>query len=87
MAETNAEGARPKIGRREKLVIGALLLVVAVFAAAVAVAGMGGAGKVAPEQMKVGDVLFWAIATLVVVSAAGVAFSRNIIYSALSLSP
>lgn len=48
-------------------------------------APLGQAAEGALKKARISDLLFYAFAALTVVSAAGVAFSRNIIYSAFSL--
>ena len=81
MAENN--GQRGEAPRRSEAWLGLALL--AVVGGLLIWAIRGSDAPVQVGVLRPSDVVFWALALLAVVSGAGVAFSSNIIYSALSL--
>lgn len=87
MAETSVP---PKPSRHVEVFLGVVLLVISVafvFAMFVwkVLPGLAPMATMGAELAKPSDLIFYALAALAMVSAAGVAFSRNILYSALAL--
>lgn len=87
MAETSVP---PKPSRHVEVFLGVVLLVISVafvFAMFVwkVLPGLAPMATMGAELARPSDLIFYALAALAMVSAAGVAFSRNIIYSALAL--
>lgn len=90
MAESNNSGGSPeRKDRHIEVLVGAILLVLVTgfvfFEFFNVVKGMAPVAAEGANFAQPSDLLFYGLAGLTIVSAGGVAFSRNIIYSALAL--